>query len=451
MLFNSNVKEVFQFGPSISLSRNIQNSNSFAMLFKKCIFKNYSGHKEKQMRYSILVILVLSLALSITSCGEGKSSGQEDQNTSESAQTVEKFTPNPQFIAKQEIKVLQIGEKAPDFNLPGVDGQFHQLDEYDGAKVLVIIFTCNHCPTAQAYEERMIRLTSDYQDQSVQVIAISPNNPLGLLYGELGYSDLDDDYESMILRAEYLNYNFPYLYDGDTQETSLKYGPVATPHAFVFDQNRLLTYQGRLDAKEKPGSGNAEDLRTAIDATLLDKPVQQPTTKVFGCSTKWGWKNEYKQKVDAAWASREVRLDEVDEQEIISIVKNTGNTKLRLINVWATWCGPCIIEYPEFLILQRMYGARDFEFVSISADKPDQKDKALKFLKEKQSGVKNYIFSKDDIYALIEAVDPQWNGALPYTLLVDPDGKKVWTHQGQVDFLALKRAIVEHPMIGRYY
>jgi thiol-disulfide isomerase/thioredoxin len=255
----------------------------------------------------------------------------------------------------------------------------------------------------------------------------------------------------MILRADYLKYNFPYLYDGDTEEASLKYGPVATPHAYVFDQNRLLTYQGRLDAVEKPGSANSEDLRAAIDATLAGKAVEQPTTKVFGCSTKWGWKNEYKQKVDADWAAREVTLEKLTEAQIKEVVKNSGGTKLRLINVWATWCGPCIIEYPEFIILQRMYGARDFEFVSISADKPGQEEKALKYLKEKQSGVKNYLFAKDDTYALIEAVDPDWNGALPYTLLVDPEGNKVWSHQGQVDFLELKRAIVEHPMIGRYY
>ncbi|MCB0686028.1 MAG: TlpA family protein disulfide reductase, partial [Saprospiraceae bacterium] len=117
----------------------------------------------------------------------------------------------------------------------------------------------------------------------------------------------------------------------------------------------------------------------------------------------------------------------------------------------ATWCGPCIIEYPEFIALQRMYGARDFEFVSISADKPEEHDKALAFLKKVQSGVSNYLFSQDDKYALIEAVDPDWNGALPYTLLVDPQGNKIWSHQGQVDFLDLKRAIVENPLIGRYY
>jgi hypothetical protein len=98
-----------------------------------------------------------------------------------------------------------------------------------------------------------------------------------------------------------------------------------------------------------------------------------------------------------------------------------------------------------------MYGARDFEFVSISADKPEQEQKVLKFLQEKHSAVANYLFSETDKYALIEAVDKNWNGALPYTLLVEPGGKVVWSHQGDVDFLELRRAIVEHSMLGRYY
>ncbi|MCB0689235.1 MAG: thioredoxin family protein, partial [Saprospiraceae bacterium] len=246
------------------------------------------------------------------------------------------FEPQPQFISEQEVTVLPLGEKAPDFNLPGVDGKFHNLEEYKEAKVLVIIFTCNHCPTAQAYEQRMIDLVNDYQNKGVQLIAISPNSPLGLLYEELGYTDLNDDYEAMILRSDYAHFNFPYLYDGDTEETSLKYGPVATPHAYVFDQNRVLTYQGRLDGNEKPGTGNSEDLRAAIDATLAGKPVAQPTTKVFGCSTKWGWKNEYHKKVDADWAKREVKLEMADVDQIKSIVANKGGDKLRLINVWAT-------------------------------------------------------------------------------------------------------------------
>ena len=110
-----------------------------------------------------------------------------------------------------------------------------------------------------------------------------------------------------------------------------------------------------------------------------------------------------------------------------------------------------MIEYPELVNLQRIYGNRAFEFVSISADKPEKYDETLNFLKEKHSAIANYIFDNHDKYALIEAVDPQWNGALPYTILIEPGGKIVYTCQGAVDLLELKKKIVEHPLLGRYY
>ena len=294
-------------------------------------------------------------------------------------------------------------------------------------------------------------MEKDYRSKGLSVVAISPNSPLGLQYEELGYTDLNDDFEEMKIRAKNQQFDFPYLYDGDNEAVSLKYGPVATPHVFLFDAQRKLAYTGRFDAIEKPGAANAEDLRAAINAVLAGKPVAIPVTKTFGCSTKWGWKLEYKDKVQKEWEAKPVSIAKLDEAGVKKLLKNEGSEKLRLINVWATWCGPCVLEYPDFIVLQRMFGARDFEFVSLSADKPDQEAKALKFLQEKFSAVPNYLFSEEDKYALIEAVDPNWNGALPYTILVEPGGKVVWSHQGEVDFYALKRAIVEHPKIGRYY
>lgn len=391
-------------------------------------------------------LLILLTIVSLTACQSIQKKKTDAVETSKKT-----FTANPQPVPEQEVKTLEIGASAPDFNLPGTDGRFYRLEDFEDSKVLVIIFTCNHCPTAQAYEDRIKAVTTDYQTNSVQVVAISPNSPLGLLYEELGYTDLNDDYEAMILRAKQKQFNFPYLYDGDTQATSLQYGPVATPHAFVFDKNRKLQYTGRLDGVEKPGGANADDLRAAIDAVLVGKTPAVQQTKTFGCSTKWAWKTEYKEKIEKEWAVAEVTLKPVDEAGVRALLKNEDSKKLRLVNIWATWCGPCVLEYPEFIVLQRMYGARDFEFISISADKPGEEAKALAFLQKKKSAVPNYLFSKEDKYALIEAVDKNWNGALPYTILVAPGGKIAWSHQGEVDFLALKRNIVEHPMIGRYY
>ena len=387
----------------------------------------------------------LLLTFSIFSC-----QNNNNEPTNIETSTEFNFVSNPIDVPEQKVTPLAIGDPAPDFRLPGADEKFHSLHDYDAAKVLAIIFTCNHCPTAQAYEERIKTLVKDYANKKVQVIAISPNSPLGVLHEELGYSDLGDDFDDMVIRAKAHDFNFPYLYDGDDQKVSLAYGPAATPHCFVFDEKRKLQYIGRIDASEKPGTANSEDLRNAIDNILNDEPIATPTTKTFGCSTKWGWKTKMRTKVDKEWAAKKVELQEASLDDLKQLIKNDSK-KLRLVNVWATWCAPCRIEYPEFIVIQRMFGARDFEFVSISADKISKKDKALEFLQQSNSAIQNYISSTDDKYALIESVDTEWNGALPYTALIEPGGKVVWKYQGEVDFQELKKTIVDHPMIGRVY
>ena len=137
-------------------------------------------------------------------------------------------------------KTLAIGSKAPDFSLPGVDGKTYTLESFKSAKVLVIVFMCNHCPTSQAYEPRIIKLERDYAPKGVQVVGINPNNPSSLRLDELGYSDVGDSFPEMKIRAKDAGFNFPYLFDGDKEDAANKYGPVATPHVFVFDQDRKL-------------------------------------------------------------------------------------------------------------------------------------------------------------------------------------------------------------------
>ena len=141
-------------------------------------------------------------------------------------------------IPLDEHKTLAIGSEAPDFKLQGVDGKTYTLASFKDAKVLVIVFTCNHCPTAQAYEDRIIRLAHDYKERDVDVVAIMPNDPKAISLDELGYTDISDSFEEMKIRAKEKHFNFPYLYDGETQKVAEAYGPVATPHVFVFDKNR---------------------------------------------------------------------------------------------------------------------------------------------------------------------------------------------------------------------
>src|ERR1700761_6459737 len=111
-------------------------------------------------------------------------------------------------FAEDKHKTLPIGESAPDFSLPGIDGKTYTLASFKDAKVLAVVFMCNHCPTSQAYERRVIQLTNDYAPKGVAIVAINPNNPASLRLDELGYSDLGDSYEEMKIRAKNEHFNF---------------------------------------------------------------------------------------------------------------------------------------------------------------------------------------------------------------------------------------------------
>jgi peroxiredoxin len=342
---------------------------------------------------------------------------------------------------------LPIGSKAIDFSLPATDGKTYSLKDFDSQDILVIVFTCNHCPTAQAYEDRIKQLVSDYKSKGVAVVAINPNDPESVTLGEMGYTDIGDSFEEMKIRAKDKSFNFPYLCDGKTSELSMKYGPQATPHVFIFDRKRILRYSGRIDDGEKPGTAKTHDTRNAIEALLAGKPVPVEKTKTFGCSIKWPVKEGYVASEQAKYAKEKVTIEEIDLDQLKELLKGDGMNH-KLINVWATWCGPCVVEFPAFVDMNRMYRNREFELISISLDDLERKEHALNFLVKKQASMKNYIF-KGDRYAFIEAINKSWEGALPYTLFIAPDGNKIYSKQGQIDPLEMKKVIANS--IGRIY
>lgn len=341
-------------------------------------------------------------------------------------------------------KTLPIGASAPDFTLPGIDGRNHSLQDYAGARILVIIFTANHCKTAQAYEGRIIQLVKDYKDKGVTVVGIAPNDPQALSLSELVYSDLSDSFAELQIRAQERGFNFPYLYDGDSQKVSRAYGPVSTPHVFIFDQARKLRYVGRIDDSENIAAVTKQDARNALDALLAGKPVPVEKTRTFGCSIKWSEKRAAAARELEAMEKEPVALQSADVQLIKTLVTN-NTPKMLLINVWATWCGPCLAELPELVTMNRMYRNGNFELVTINADTPDRKALALADLQERHVAARNYIFDNKDKDALADALDAEWPGGLPYTILVAPGGKILQRQMGRVDSMKLKKVIALYP------
>ena len=345
-------------------------------------------------------------------------------------------------LAAENLPTLSLGAAAPDFNLPGVDGRNWALKDFAEAKALVIIFTCNHCPTAQYYEERIKQIAAGYKDKGVALVAISPNDPQSVRLDELGWTDLSDSFAEMKLRAKERGFNFPYLYDGDTEAVSRAYGPVATPHAFVFDAAHKLRYVGAIDDSERVQHVKQHYLRDALDALLAGKEPPASQTKVVGCSTKWAGKQAQVQAFMEKLAAEPVSLAKADAAALRALRKN-GSGKLRLVNFWATWCAPCVAEFHEFVTVNRMYRHREFELVTVSLNRPDEEKAVLEFLTKKQASNRNLIFASPARESLINAFDPDWQGEVPYTVLINPEGKIIYREKGSVDFLALKRAVVK--------
>jgi thiol-disulfide isomerase/thioredoxin len=353
----------------------------------------------------------------------------------------------PAAAQPKGFQALAIGDAAPDFSLPGVDGRTHSLKDIAAARVLVVIFTCNHCPTANAYMGRIQKLHDDFKDRGVALVAISPNDPLAVRLDELGYTDVGDSFEDMKIRAKEKAITYPYLYDGETQKVSLTYGVLATPHVFIFDGDRKLRYNGRIDDAEVK-EPKSHDARNAIEAVLAGKPAPVEKTRVFGCSTKWSDKREDAKRAREKWDKEPVTLGEIDDEGVAKLVKN-DTKKLLVINVWATWCAPCVAELPEFVTMHRMYRGRPFQLVTLCMDEPDKKDAALTVLKDKKVAATNYLVRTKDRDKFADLLDKDWPGPVPYTLIVEPGGKVIYRKSGSIDPLEVRRAIVGH--LGRTY
>lgn len=344
---------------------------------------------------------------------------------------------------------LSIGDKAPDFSLPGIDGRGWSLADFKDAEVLLVYFTSNHCPVCHAQDPRLLQMIKQLTGKSLAVVAINPNSGDGLRTDELGYSKYDDSFEHMKLYAKDEGFTFPYLYDGETQAVAKKFGCVATPHVFIFDRSRVLRYQGWLDDSRFPDATSVkrQDAKDAVVALLEGRKVAVSETKPFGCSTKWREKIAEVGEDNENWERAEVTLENIDASGVAALVKNDSN-KYRLFNVWSTTCGPCVNEFPGLVRISRRMGLRDFELITISTDLPSDRDRAYAFLEKKRTALpkrlkpslekegrksNNYLYTEASMDSLIKALDPEWSGPQPHTLLVAPGGHIEFRHTGEMN------------------
>ncbi|HMD19404.1 MAG TPA: redoxin family protein [Alloacidobacterium sp.] len=342
---------------------------------------------------------------------------------------------------QQAHPVLSLGSPAPDFALPGVDGKIHKLSDYASSPILVVVFTCNHCPIAQMYERRIEQLYEEYGKKGVAVVAIQGNDPRAIRIDELDSSDVSDTLDEMKIRVQYKHLHYPYLYAGDTQAVTRAYGPQATPHVFIFDKDRRLRYEGHFDNSYRIEMVKTHDAQNAIDALLAGKDVAVKHTGVFGCSTKWSEKSELREAAERKIEAEPVHVEQVDAAGLKKLRSGTKD-HVTLINFWATWCGSCVSEFADLQDTYRMYSPRDFDMVTVAANMPDEEPSVLRFLQKKHATTRNLLFGSDDTEKLQAAFDPAWQSAVPYTVVLGPDGKVIYKTLGSVDLLEMRRKIL---------
>jgi len=303
------------------------------------------------------------------------------------------------------------------------------------------------------YEKCIKQLVVDYRPRRVAFIVIMGNDDKAEKYSEWAYTDVGDSFDDMKIRAAFRGLAYPYLYDGARQALTRKYGPTATPHIFIFDQQRILRYEGRIDSNPQEALAAKHEARDALDALLAGREVEVKDTPAMGCSTKWSFKEESVNEEEKANNAKPVTLDLVSPANLRTLLRNhNSDDELLFVNFWATWCAPCVAEFPDIEKMVRMYGERQVKFVTVSINNPNEKNLVLKFLQKQHAFNTNLLLDSDDPSDAVAALGrADWKGAVPYTAIIGTDGQILYSSQGgALKPLEARRALLKVLRDDRY-
>ncbi len=362
------------------------------------------------------------------------------------------------------VQKLQAGDPAPDFSLPGADGKTYSLASFKHADVLAVLFMANHCPTSQMCQDRVIALVEKYRKQSFALVAISPSDPAAVMPHQLDRSDVGDSLAEMILRAREKKYNFPYLYDGRTQATTLAFGPSVTPHLFVFDKARKLCYDGRWNLMlfdERSPSFAAK----AIDTLLAGKTLRKASYSAYGSPIRWGYLRRQADQAAAQWNRRPVTLTDLAAPAARKLIAN-DSPLLRVMCFWSLNDAGTTAQFPRLIALRRIYQHRPFELITVNLDPPGRRKDVLAFLKThhaaapepskyrrpnappavsnvfKTGNGKLFVSPRDSSSPKTDVRKTSASG-VPKVLVIMPGGEVLHTHAQTVDVRTLRKQITE--------
>lgn len=328
-----------------------------------------------------------------------------------------------------------IGVPAPEFELKDLSGQPHALKSSRG-KLTVVAFISARCPISNAYKDRIKAIAEDYAKQGVAFLAIN--------------ASADESVDEVRAHAEANNFNFTILKD-EGNVVADAYAAERTPKVYVIDAESVLRYQGRIDNSQNPRLVKRHDLREALDELLAGKAVSIPSTQALGCiiqrDGRTGDLAQSKTPRPAvskpvatkpaakttAKASATPKVTLLKPAAFAQLIKQSKG-KVLIVNFWATWCGPCVAEFPELVKLDQAYRDKGVRLVGVTADDvTDLKTKVIPFLREQKAGYENFLQDTDDPQEMVDVVMKDWPGVLPATFVYDKTGKLVWHRFGIID------------------
>jgi peroxiredoxin len=377
--------------------------------------------------------LLLVVALAATTHAYAQST-PPSQVTSGSSGTIP-------MTANLEHPLMPIGTAAPDFALKGTDDKIHTLAEFSKGKVLVVMFESVHCPVSENYEGRMRALYDAYHGKGVEFVAVNPNNPKAVRLDELGYTDLTDAPSDMKIRVRDRQIPWPYVSDGETQSTAQKFGAVATPHVFIFDGERRLRYEGRIDDNQNESLVKVHDAHDAIEALLSGGAVAVPHRPAFGCSTKWLSKSGDVEREMTKIHAEPVELTPASAADLATLRANNGD-KVTVVHFWSAEDATGAKDFADLQTTYRMYRGRSYQYVTVNTDSPATTGKATEFLHAQYASSRNVQLSSSDAHAVESAFGSTWQPKEEFTAVIAPGGKLVYAHKGPIDILEVRHAVL---------
>ncbi len=320
-----------------------------------------------------------------------------------------------------------VGQSAPDFTLKDTAGNKHALKDYRG-KLVVIGFLSTDCTVTRAYEERIRTLAGEAQLQGIVFLGINSN--------------ATETVSEIKQHAAKVKFDFPILKDDKNKVADL-YGAERTPEMYVLDQQGILRYHGRIDNSIEPRQVKRRDLHETINEILAKKPVSTPETKAFGCAIIRAQRADSNATYEGrpTPAVDDITVTKLKPTDFKQLVKQSQGSVL-VVNFWATWCGPCVAEFPEFVKLDEKYREKGVKIAAISSDElTDIQTKVIPFLKEHKARFDFYIQEAEDPQEMIDVVEKEWSGALPATFVYDKQGKMILKKFGVIDRDELVKAV----------